>query len=132
MLLGLSGEDSAPIEIDGSGRLRSRALRKPCSRSRGRTARASGLGKLGQVAIDGSKIRANTSRHKVMSHGKLLEAEEGLEDEIAQILAQMDACNEAEDAEHGDDDGDGGLPAELQDREQRVIPRTARRRDEGL
>ena len=33
-----------------------------------RTARASGLGKLGRVAIDGSKIRANTSRHKAMSH----------------------------------------------------------------
>ncbi len=86
-----------------------------------RTARASGLGKLGRVAIDGSKIRANTSRHKAMSHQRMKEAEERLEDEIAQILAQMDECNEAEDDEHGDDDdGGGGLPAELQDREQRV------------
>src|SRR5262245_41870323 len=85
-----------------------------------RTARASGLGRLGRVAIDGSKIRANTSRHKAMSHGKMVEAEERLEDEIAQILAQMDECHEAEDDEHGDDDGSGGLPAELQDREQRV------------
>lgn len=85
-----------------------------------RTARASGLGKLGRVAIDGSKIRANTSRHKAMSHARMKEAEERLEDEIAQILAQMDECNEAEDEEHGDDDGSGGLPAELRDREQRV------------
>ena len=86
-----------------------------------RTARASGLGKLGRVAIDGSKIRANTSRHKAMSHQRMKEAEERLEDEIAQILAQMDECNAAEDDEHGDDDdGSGGLPAELQDREQRV------------
>ena len=85
-----------------------------------RTARASGLGKLGRVAIDGSKIRANTSRHKAMSHRRMKQAEEALEDEIAQILAQMDECNEAEDEEHGDDDGSGGLPAELQDREQRV------------
>lgn len=85
-----------------------------------RTARASGLGKLGRVAIDGSKIRANTSRHKAMSHARMKQAEEQLEDEIAQILAQMDECNEAEDEEHGDDDGRGGLPAELQDREQRV------------
>src|SRR5499426_407934 len=85
-----------------------------------RTARASGLGKLGRVAIDGSKIRANTSRHKAMSHQRMQQAEEALEDEIAQILAQMDECNEAEDEEHGDDDGSGGLPAELQDREQRV------------
>jgi hypothetical protein len=40
--------------------------------------------------------------------------------EIAQILAQMDACNEVEDDEHGDDDGSGGLPAALQSREQRI------------
>ena len=85
-----------------------------------RTARASGLGKLGRVAIDGTKIRANTSRHKAMSHQRMKEAEERLEDEVAQILAQMDECNEVEDDEHGDDDGSGGLPAELQDREQRV------------
>ncbi len=85
-----------------------------------RTARASGLGKLGRVTIDGSKIRANTSRHKAMSHRRMKRAEEQLEDEIAQILAQMDECNEAEDDEHGDDDGSGGLPVDLQDREQRV------------
>ena len=97
-----------------------------------RTARASGLGKLGRVAIDGSKIRANTSRHKAMSHGKMVEAEERLEDEIAQILAQIDECNEAEDDEHGDDDGAGGLPAELQDREQRVAKlRAVREQLEG-
>jgi len=86
-----------------------------------RTARASGLGKLGRVAIDGSRIRANTSRHKAMSHGRMKQAEAELEEEIAQILAQLDEVNEAEDEEHGDDDdGSGGLPAELQDREQRV------------
>jgi transposase len=85
-----------------------------------RTARASGLGKLGLVAIDGTKIRANTSRHKAMSHQRMKQAEAQLEDEIAQILVQMDECNEAEDEEHGDDDGSGGLPEELQDRKQRV------------
>jgi transposase len=86
-----------------------------------RTARASGLGKLGRVAIDGSKIRANTSRHKAMSHQRMKEAEERLEDEIAQILAQIDECNEVEDDEHGEDgDGGGGLPTELQSREQRI------------
>jgi transposase len=93
-----------------------------------RTARASGLGKLGRVAIDGSKIRANTSRHKAMSHQRMKEAERQLEDEIAQILLQMDECNAAEDEEHGDDDGSGGLPAELQDREQRVAKLRAVRR----
>ena len=84
-----------------------------------RVARGSGLAKLGRVAIDGSKIRADTSRHKAMSHERMVEAEQRLEDEIAQILAQMEECNEAEDEEHGDDEGDGGLPAELRDRERR-------------
>ena len=84
-----------------------------------RIARRSGLAKLGRVAIDGSKIRANTSRSKAMSHGRMREAEAQLDDEIAQILAQMDELNRREDDEHGDGDGSGGLPAELQRREQR-------------
>jgi hypothetical protein len=75
---------------------------------------------LGRVAIDGSKIRANTSRHKAMSHRRMREAEARLEDEIAQIVAQIEELNAAEDEEHGeDDDGSGGLPAELRQREQR-------------
>jgi len=84
-----------------------------------RIARRSGLAKLGRVAIDGTKLRANTSRHKAMSHQRMEEAEAQLDDEIAQILAQMDELNESEDDEHGDGDGSGGLPAELQRREQR-------------
>ncbi len=84
-----------------------------------RVARRAGLAKLGRVAIDGSKVRANTSRYKAMSHGRMHEAEERLDDEIAQILAQMDELNEAEDSEHGDGDGGGGLPGELCDRERR-------------
>lgn len=84
-------------------------------------ARAAGLGRLGVVAIDGTKIRANTSRHKAMSHGRMVEEEARLAAEIAQIVAQMDAVEAAEDREHGDDDdGSGGLPAELQDREKRL------------
>lgn len=84
-----------------------------------RVARRAGLAKLGRVAIDGSKLRANSSRHKAMSHGRMGEAEAQLDEEIGQILAQMDELNEAEDAEHGDDDGGGGLPQELQDRQRR-------------
>ena len=80
-------------------------------------ARKMGLGKLGQVAVDGTKIRANTSRSKAMSHGRMVEAEEQLSCEIEQIVAQMDELNEAEDEEHGDHDGGGGFPKELQRRE---------------
>jgi len=84
-----------------------------------RLAQDFGLAKLGRLAIDGTKIRANTSRSKAMSHQRMDEAEAQLRDEIGQILAQMDELNGAEDSEHGDDDGSGGLPAELQRREAR-------------
>ncbi len=84
-----------------------------------RIARQAGLATLGRVAIDGTKVRANTSRHKAMSRGRMDEAEARLDDEIGQILMQIEEQNASEDDEHGDDDGGGGLPAELQDREAR-------------
>jgi transposase len=85
------------------------------------TARAAGLAQLGRVAIDGTKIRANTSRHKAMSHGRMDPAEAQLEAEIAEILSQLETVNEAEDDTHGGDDaGGGGLPAELQNRQRRI------------
>jgi transposase len=84
-----------------------------------RIARAAGLAKLGRVAIDGTKIRANTSRHKAMSRGRMDEAEARLDDEIRQILAQIAEMNDGEDDEHGDGDGGGGLPEGLRLREQR-------------
>lgn len=83
-------------------------------------ARAAGLARLGRVAIDGTKQRANTSRYKAMSHKRMREAEAQLKDEIGQILAQIEELNAEEDKDFGDDgDGSGGLPAELQLREQR-------------
>ena len=84
------------------------------------TARRSGMAQLGRVAIDGTKIRANTSRHKAMSYGRMDQAEAQLETEIAEILSQLETVNTSEDKTHGDDDGGGGLPAELQDRQRRV------------
>jgi transposase len=85
-----------------------------------RLAQAAGLVRLGLVAIDGTKLRANTSRSKALSHRRMVEAEARLEAEITTLLARLDEVNAAEDAEHGeDDDGSGGLPAELQDRERR-------------
>lgn len=84
-----------------------------------RIAQGFGLAKLGRLTVDGTKIRANTSRSKAMSHARMVEADAQLKDEIGQILAQMDELNGAEDDEHGDDDGSGGLPAELQRREAR-------------
>jgi transposase len=86
-----------------------------------RLARAAGLVKLGVVTVDGTKVRANTSRSKAMSHGRMQAEEARLEQEIAQLLQRLDDVQAAEDAEHGeDDDGSGGLPRDLADRERRL------------
>jgi hypothetical protein len=87
-----------------------------------RLARAAGLVKLGLVTVDGTKVRADTSRANAMSHGRMQQEEARLEQEIAQLLQRLDDVEAAEDAEHGDDDdGSGGLPAELQLRERRLM-----------
>lgn len=86
-----------------------------------RLGRAAGLVQLGLVTVDGTKLRANTSRSKAMSHGRMQTEEARLEQEIAELLQRLDDVQAAEDAEHGnDDDGSGGLPGELQDRERRL------------
>jgi transposase len=84
-------------------------------------ARRSGMAKLGVVAVDGTKLRANTSRHKAMSYGRMRKEEQRLEAEVQEILRRMEEVNEREDEEHGaDGEGGGGLPAELQSREDRL------------
>lgn len=83
-------------------------------------AREAGLVRLGLVTVDGTKIRANTSRHKAMSHGRMLEEEKRLAAEIRAITRRLDEVNSEEDRTCGeDDDGSGGLPKELQDRKTR-------------
>ena len=49
---------------------------------------AAGLVKLGHVALDGTKIKANASKHKAMSYERMSEAEQKLEQEVAQLLAK--------------------------------------------
>jgi hypothetical protein len=71
------------------------------------TARRSGMGQLGRVAIDGTKSRANTSRHKAMSYGRMGPAEAELEADIPEPLAQLDTMNESEDDAHGVGEGGG-------------------------
>lgn len=81
---------------------------------------------LGVLAVDGTKLRANASRHRAMSYERMLGRESELEAEIAGLRAQVDALladaagvDAAEDAEFGDRRGEE-LPAELQRREQRL------------
>jgi Transposase and inactivated derivatives len=75
-----------------------------------RLCRAAGLVSLGHVAVDGTKVKANASRHKAMSYGRMKTAEPKLAAEVAQWLTKADAADAAEDQAHGESRGDE-LPA---------------------
>ncbi len=83
-------------------------------------ARDLGTLRVGRVALDGSKVKANASKHKAMSYGRMREKRQQLRDEVHQLLAQADAVDAAEDAEYGPDRRGDELPAELQRRESRL------------
>jgi len=82
--------------------------------------REAGLVKLGHVALDGTKIKANASKHKAMSYDRMCEKEKQLEQEIAELLKQAQAADESEDAQHGKGRRGDELPAELARREPRL------------
>src|SRR3954469_2491877 len=78
-----------------------------------------GLVRLGHVALDGTKVRANASKHKAMSYGRMEEKVRELEGQVADLLAAAEAADQAEDAEHGSRRGDE-IPEELRFRQQRL------------
>src|SRR5579863_3898116 len=84
-----------------------------------RLALESGAMKLGRVALDGTKIKANASKHKAMSYQRMEEKEEQLQQEVEALLDQAEATDQEEDREHGRDRRGDELPAELQRRESR-------------
>ena len=79
-----------------------------------------GLVKLGHVAIDGTKIKANASKHKAMSYKRMNETEARLKQEIDGLLAGAEKIDAAEDAQLGKDRQGDELPDELQRRESRL------------
>jgi transposase len=79
-----------------------------------------GLVKLGHVAIDGTKIKANASKHKAMSYKGMNEAEARLKQEIDALLAGVEKIDAEEDARLGKDRQGDELPEELQRRESRL------------
>ena len=83
-------------------------------------ARELGAARVGRVALDGSKIKANASKHKAMSYKRMGEKQRDLRAEVKQLLAQADAADAAEDAEDGTNRRGDELPAELQRRESRL------------
>ncbi len=85
-----------------------------------RLARELGAPRVGRVALDGSKVKANASKHKAMSYGRMGEKERDLRKEVKQLLAQAEAADAADDASYGTNRRGDELPAELQRRESRL------------
>ena len=83
-------------------------------------AREAGLIRLGTLVVDGSKVKANASKHKAMSYSRMLEEEKRLRTQIADLTARAATLDAQEDAEHGDAVRGDELPEELQRREKRL------------
>jgi len=79
-----------------------------------------GLVKLGHVSIDGTKIKANASKHKAMSYARMGETEQRLKAEIEALLKQAEDVDAAEDAQYGKGKRGDELPEELARRESRL------------
>ena len=79
-----------------------------------------GLVKLGHVALDGTKIKANASKHKAMSYKRMKEEETRLEAEVAELLKKAESVDEEEDQRYGKGKKGDELPKELAFRESRL------------
>ena len=79
-----------------------------------------GLVKLGHVALDGTKVRANASKHKAMSYKRMKEKEAQLQGEVDELLRRAQEVDEEEDRRYGRDKRGDELPAELAFREGRL------------
>ena len=79
-----------------------------------------GTMKLGRVALDGSKVKGNASKHKAMSYGRTKETEKRLREEVRKLLKQAEAADQEEDSRYGRDRRGDELPEELQRRETRI------------
>jgi transposase len=79
-----------------------------------------GLAKVGTIALDGTKVKANASRHKAMSYNRMKAEEAGLAEEISKLMADAEAADEAEDIQHGPDRHGDELPEELARRQSRL------------
>jgi transposase len=79
-----------------------------------------GLARVGTIALEGTKIKANASRHKAMSYDRMKAEETRLKEEITKLLAEARAADDAEDLQHGHDHHGDELPDELARRQSRL------------
>jgi len=92
---------------------------KECFKQSALLAMEAGMASLGHVSLDGSKFKANTSKHKAMSYGRLKAKEKELTGEIENLIAKAAKCDEEEDEEHQDKSG-YEIPEELKIKKQRL------------
>ena len=85
-----------------------------------RLCQRTGLVKLGHVSLDGTKVKANASKHKAMSYGRMKKEEERLQAEVEALLSQAREVDEEEDRRYGKDKRGDELPKELAFRESRL------------
>lgn len=82
-------------------------------------AEKAGLVKLGHVALDGTKIKANASKHKAMSYERMKKREAELEAEVERWLKAAEAADAEEDRLYGDKRGDE-MPDWVADKQKRL------------
>jgi transposase len=85
-----------------------------------RLCQGAGLVKLGHVALDGTKVKANASKHKAMSYERMGEAEKRLEAEVQALLEEAARVDGEEDGKYGKAKRGDELPGELARRETRL------------
>jgi len=85
-----------------------------------RLCQEAGLVKLGHVALDGTKIKANASKHKAMSYGRMKKTKDELEKEIEELFESAEAIDKEEDKKYGKGKKGWELPDELQRKETRL------------
>src|SRR5579862_9181324 len=79
-----------------------------------------GAMKLGRVALDGSKVKANASKHMAMSYERMQEQEKAIKEQVKELLARAEAADAEEDARYGKERAGDERPEELQRRETRL------------
>ena len=85
-----------------------------------RLAERAGLVKLGHVALDGTKIKANASKHKAMSYQRMTEREKELAAEVARWFDAAEAADAEEDRVFGKDKRGDELPDWVKDKQKRI------------
>jgi transposase len=86
-----------------------------------RLCQTAGMVSLGHVALDGTKVQANASKHKAMSHERMLRAEKQLQQEINALMRKAEILDAQEDRRYGKGKLGSDLPDELRRRQDRLV-----------